>query len=186
MSIPTTEPTRITAGDRVQWTHDDSDRTPTSWTLTYSLLKAGCDRIDITASDNGDGTHLVSVAAATTAGWEPGEYKWQRHLTNGVIRETTGEGWIEIQPDYATATVDPRSSVKKTLDALQAVRENKATGDQLSMSIQGRSISRMSWEEINAAHNHFKRLFDNEVAKERSDRGIVDGTGRIKVQFENA
>lgn len=186
MSIPTVEPTEIIAGDRSQWTISDGDRLPASWTLTYSLLKKDCDRIEITASDNGDGTHLVTVLAATTADWEPGDYHWQRHFTNGAVRETTGSGWVTVKPDYATATIDPRSSVKKTLDALEAVRENKANNDQLSMSIQGRSISRMSWDELNQAHSHFKRLYDQEVQDEKADRNIDDQSDRVKVAFENA
>ena len=183
MTIATTEPTKVIAGDRVQWTHSDGDRLPASWTLTYSLLNSKGDRITITGSDNGDGTHLVSVAATTTVGWESGEYFWQRHLTNGAVRETTGEGWIDIKPDYASSGCDPRSSVKRTLDALQAVRENKATGDQLSMSVSGRSISRMSWAEINEAYNHFRRLFDQELEEQSDALGTESESNTVKVAF---
>ncbi len=186
MTIATTEPTKAVAGDRVQWIHSDGDRLPATWTLSYSLLNSNGDRITVTGSDNGDDRHLVSVAATTTADWEPGEYKWQRHLTNGVVRETTGEGWVEIQPNYANSGCDPRSSVKKTLDALAAVRENKATGDQLSLSVAGRSISRMSWDEINTAHSHFKRLFDQEVAEQSDALGTESESNTVKVTFNNA
>lgn len=182
----TVEPTEIIAGDTVSWDISDGDYPAPTWVLTYSLLKKDCDKIEITASDKGDLSHSVSELAATTADWEPGEYHWQRHFTKGVVRETTASGWITVKPDYATSTVDPRSSVKRTLDALVAVRENKATSDQLSMSIQGRSLSRMSWEEINDAIDHFQRISDAEVAAEKADRGVADKSARIKVTFDNA
>lgn len=184
--IATREPDELYAGDRVQWTINDNDRPPSSWTMTYSLQCAGKDRIELTATDNGDGTHLMAVAASATADWEPGEYKWQRHFTNGAVRETTAEGWLVVKPDFATSNIDPRSAVKRTLDALEAVRENKASGDQLSMSIQGRSISRMSWEEINQAYEHFKALWDEECRVSKSDRGLQDNSRRVKVRFDDA
>lgn len=185
MTIPSIEPEKIIAGDRVQWTHDDPERLPSSWTLTYSFRAKGS-TIDVTATDNGDGTHLVSETAAVTVEWTPGEYYWQRHLTNGAIRETTAEGYLTVLPDFASAEFDPRSSVKRTLDTLQAMREGKATSDQTSMSINGRSISRMNWEEINAAYNHFAALYKQEQKQKQSDRGLEDKSGVVKVRFDNA
>jgi len=184
--IKAIEPTEIISGDTVEWTIADGDRPAPTWVLTYSLVRAGCDKIVLTAADNGDGSHLISELAATTSNWDAGEYHWQRHFTSGAVRETRGSGWILVKADYASTTADPRSHVKRTLDALEAVRENKASGDQLSMSIQGRSVSRMNWDEINSAYDHFKRLFDAEVSAEKSKRGIPDKSSRIKVQFDNA
>jgi len=186
MTIPTNEPTKVIAGDRVQWTHEDPDRLPATWTLSYSLLNSDGTRVTITATDNGDGKHLVSEVASSTAGWDAGEYKWQRHLTNGAVRETTGEGWVTIDSNFAVSSVDPRSSVKKTLDALTAVRENKATGDQLSLAVAGRSISRMSWEEINQAYGHFRRLFEQELAEQSDALGTESESNTVKVSFNNA
>ena len=184
--IDTVEPTEIVAGDTVSWKVSEGDYPAPTWTLTYSLLKKDCDKIEITASDNGDLAHLVTIDAANSVDWEAGDYHWQKHFTNGATRRTVASGWLTVKPNYAAGKIDPRSSVKRTLDALEAVRENKATGDQLSMSIQGRSISRMSWQEVNDAYDHFSRLFSAEVASEKAARGISDQSGRVKVTFDNA
>ena len=181
-----TEPLQVVAGSTATWTVPAGDYAAPTWTLSYALLKPGCDRIEITATDNGDGSHLVTVAASDTAGWESGEYYWQRNVTNGSVRHTTGSGRLEIKPNFAAANVDPRSSAKKTLDALEAVREGKATGDQLSMSLNGRSISRMSWDEVNSAWNHFKNLVDQEVALEKDELGTSDQSNTVKAAFSNA
>lgn len=183
---PTIEPTEVIAGDTAAWNISAGEYPAPTWVLTYSLLKKDCDKITITATDNGDLSHAVSVLAATTAVWEPGEYRWQKHFTSGSTRNTVASGWLTVVADYAASKGDPRSHVKRTLDALEAVRENKATGDQLSFSIQGRSISRMSWDEVNAAYDHFSRLFAAEVALEKSSRGISDNSNRVKVTFDSA
>ena len=85
IETPIIEPDSVIAGVTVKWTKDLADFLPAdSWVLKYTLINAGDDgkRIDITATDNGDGRHLVNVAKATTADWRHGLYHW-----NNIIIE---------------------------------------------------------------------------------------------------
>jgi len=127
-TIPYLEPLTVYAGDTFTWTRDLSSYgiTPTDWTLTYSLIPqtAGNQPISITASDNGDGTFLVNVLPATTADYEPDDYKWAAIVTNNTSgeRQTLFVGDMKIYVNYATAVQqDLRSQAKQILDALEAL-----------------------------------------------------------------
>lgn len=180
-----TEPTLIVAGDTVTWTVPAGDYDASSWTLSYVLRSKEKESLTLTAADDGNGDHLIAVTAAASADWVAGEYFWQRYVTNGATRYTTGRGRLEVKADFQSFEGDPRSSAQVALDALLAVRENKATSDQLSMSIQGRSISRMTWAEINEAVRHFERLVNDEAASERDQLGTESLSNTVKVSFQN-
>lgn len=180
------EPEKIVAGTTAEWTVPAGDYDASTWTLSYSLLSKDKNRITITSSDDGNGDHSVALTAATTGAYTEGEYFWQRFVTDGSDTHMTGQGRLTVAPNYTSASIDPRSSAQKALDALTAVREGKASGDQLTFAIQGRSISRMSWDEINAAWSHFKKLVDAEIAEEKDDLGVEDESNTTKVAFYNA
>jgi hypothetical protein len=70
MTPPTTEPSRVTAGDTIAWTKSLPDSPASSgWILKYRLINAA-GKIDITATAAGN-DHAVSVPAATSAAWPP-------------------------------------------------------------------------------------------------------------------
>ena len=180
------EPETLVAGTTAGWTVPAGDYSAATWTLSYVLLSKDKDRITITASDDGNGDHLVAEAASTTTDWNAGEYFWQRSVTDGTSTHVTGEGRLTIKPNFASANIDPRSSAQRAFDALTAVKENKASQDQLSYSIQGRSISRMTWDEITAAWQHFKQEVEAEIAAENDALGKESESNTIKVSFGNA
>lgn len=141
-AIPTTEPAKIAAGDRVQWTKSLADYPAGTWTLTYYLRNAA-GKIDITAGSSGT-DHAVDVAAATTKGWTAGHYDGQGVVTSGTDRTLVWQGRIEVLPNFALAgSYDNRTHARKTLEAIQAVIENRATLDQQEYTIGNRSLKRM-------------------------------------------
>lgn len=164
IDIPTSEPSEVTAGDTSTWKKSLSDFLASdSWVLTYALVKDG-KLIEITASADGD-DHLVEVLPTVTAKYNPGIYHYQAYVTKSTERYQVGTGTIEVLPDFAqSAGYDNRSHAKVTLDALEAVIEGKASRDQLSYSIGGRSLSRFSWEELIAARSHYRSEY---LAEER-------------------
>src|SRR5579859_2953972 len=99
---PTFTPDEITAGDNVQWTISLANYLPSSWTLSYVLVSATANPITITATDNGDGRFLISVPAATTAGWTAAFYQWQAYITSGAERHQVMKGRITVKPNYAS------------------------------------------------------------------------------------
>jgi len=120
----TTEPQSLRAGDTVAWTKSLSDYPASdSWVLTYTLINAST-KITITASASG-ADHLVSVSAATSAGWTPGVYSWMGRVAKSGESYTVASGTLEILRNLAAATTyDDRSSAKKALDAVNAALES--------------------------------------------------------------
>lgn len=194
----TTEPEKITAGDYVQWKRESSGFSiPTGevpkytagWRLTYSLVKAGT-RISLGADQiaaSGD-DHLVTIPAATSAGYGAGVYSWQAYVTKSATSERymVDSGTIEILPNFAAASAgyDNRSHVKKVLDALQAKLESKATKDQEAMIVGGQVIGTMPIHRILEWYTKYRQQYEAELAAERVGNSL--GTGKqILTRFVN-
>lgn len=179
--IPTIEPETIRAGDTLKFTKRLPDYLPATWTLKYSLNKTGS-RYTITATDNGDGTHLVNVAAATTANYPAGVYKWQAYVESGSERYTIATGTLDVKADLSASGLDTRSHVKKVLDAIEAVIENRATLDQQSYTIGNRSLQRMAVDELLKLRDTYKQQYQAELQAERIAMGLGH-KGRVLVRF---
>lgn len=120
-NIPTSEPAFIQAGDTVKWQRTLPDYPASAgWVLAYRLINAA-GKIDIPAAADGD-AHLITVAAATSAGYAAGAYDWQAFVTLGAERYTVGAGRVVIRPNLAAqaAGFDARSTARKALDDLRA------------------------------------------------------------------
>lgn len=184
MTIANVEPARITAGDSAKWTKNLPQYKPADgWVVTYAVVRDGT-RIAITSTDNGDGTHLVDVPASTTAGWTAGAYHWQAYATKSATSEryTVAAGQIIVDANFAVGAVDARTHAQKTLDALEATLEGRATSDQMAYSIGGRSISKMSPEQLLTWRDKYRA----EVAAEAKAQKIAagaGGTGTVRVRF---
>lgn len=172
-TIPTKEPVVFTAGNTVKWTKSLSDYLPADgWVLTYALVMAG-KLIELTATDNGDGSHLISITAANSVGYTAGIYHWQAYVTKGTERYPVGSARLEIKPNFATQTTgyDNTSHVKNVLDALEATILGKASKDQMSYTINGTTVARMTPEEIIKWQNHYKILYKQELQAESIANG---------------
>lgn len=173
--IAKVEPAEIVAGDTAKWTKDLPQYLPADgWVLSYAIVRDGT-RLSVTGADNGDGTHLVTISAATSAGWGAGAWHWQAYVTKAATSEryTVASGALTIKANFATGAVDGRSHVEKTLAALEAVIEGRASSDQLAYSIGGRSISKMSPEQLLTWRDKYKA----ELAAEQKAQQIAAGLG---------
>ena len=184
MNIPST----ITAGDNVAWTETLTDYPATSWSLAVDLRSKDRPPVTITTTPSG-ADFSITILPAVSALWKSGIYNWQAYVYTGsppnfTDKRTIERGTIEILPNLTTfsASDDPRSHVKKVLDALEAVIEGKATSDQLSYSIAGRSISKMSPTEILQWRDLYKAEYRNELNAENIAKG-VSSSKRIGVRF---
>jgi len=174
-SIPSKEPAVFTAGDTIKWTKSLSDYLPAdSWVLTYALVMSG-KLINLTAADNGDGSHLVTITAATSAGYTAGIYHWQAYVTKSGERYKVGHGRLEVKPDFAAQTngYDNTSHVKKVLDALEATILGKSSKDQMSYTINGTTVARMTPEELIKWQNHYRIMYKQELQAESLDNGFT-------------
>lgn len=174
MNIPQT----LTAGDRWSWTDSLSDYPATLWALTYYFR--GPSTIAAAAGIASGSDHVITVTSETTNPLKPGVYDWQARaalIATPTTIETVAVGRLTVAPNLANAAVDNRSFNVRVTEALQATIEGRATTDQLSMSIAGRSLSRMSWDELLKAYDRFKALAASESGASPT---------RSYIRFENA
>lgn len=181
-------PSVIQAGDTLSWNESLPDYPASSYNLAFDLRSLNCPPITITASANND-DFAISCNATTTKNWKQAVYKWQAYVFTGsapdfTTKKTIGTGTVEIKQNLTIfpSTEDPRSHVKKVLDSLEAVIEGKATLDQLSYSIAGRSLSKMSPEEIVKWRDEYKSKYQAELDAEKVEQGISTSR-RIGVRF---
>lgn len=181
-SVPTTEPTKIVAGDTLKWTKSLGDYPASTWTLSYDLVNSA-GQIEITASADGD-VHSVTVAASVTADYGAGTYAWQAYVTSGAERYSVGSGTVEIKTNYAAQGdgYDARSHVKQTLDALEATIKGKASSDQLASSVGGVSLSRMAPAELREWRSFYRAEYARELMEEKIEQGLGH-SGKVRTRF---
>ena len=91
-------------------------------------------------------------------------------------------GTFEVIADRDNATTDPRSDNKIILDAITAVIKGRATKDQESYSINGRSLSRTPLKDLMDMQSHYQALYNGELRKEAIKNGLGHG-GKIRVRL---
>lgn len=159
MAKRTTPPRSFTQGDTVTWTESLSDFKASLYTLTYRFVsKDGI--FDATITANGEDFDVV-IAKADTEDMVDGEFEWQKRVTkiSDSTVQTLCTGRSRVLKNYATISdgeaYDPRSFAEKTLANIRVVLEGKATRDQSSYSVNGRSLSRYSYDELLTAERDF-------------------------------
>lgn len=180
VNIPTIEPASFTAGDTVQWKKSLSDYPASDgWTLKYALRGAGS--IDLTASADGD-DHLVTVTAAASAAYTAGTYKWMAYVEKSGERYTLAEGYLAINADLVTATsiTDRVITLESQIDAINGFFAKNYKYS--SYSINGRSLSNYSVDDLFKLRDRLKRELNDLKAADRIARGL--GTKKlIRVRF---
>lgn len=185
-NYPTSEPAELIAGDRWAWKRTDlgSDYPPASYALSYSArLESTGTEIEITASESGS-DYVIEVASSTTAGYTAGVYHWQAYITRSSDSEriTVDSGTFEVIANRDASTADPRSHAKIVLDAIEAVIESRATKDQESYTINGRSLSRTPMKDLLMLRDRYKAMYASEQRKESIANGRGH-SGRVLVRL---
>jgi hypothetical protein len=185
-NYPTSEPNELQLGDFWAWKRTDlsTDYPTASYALSYEFnLVDGSTAANftLTATESND-EYIIEVSNTTS--YTSGEYNWVSYITRSSdsARIKLSEGFTEIQENYATTTSSVRSHAKKVLDAIEAVIENRATMDQSSMSIAGRSLSRLTIDELLQFRDRYKAEYLKEVKKARI-KNKKDSGNTIKVRF---
>jgi hypothetical protein len=183
-TVPDQVPAELIAGDTWAWTRTLSDYPAGTWTLVYYFENKDA-TFSATASASGT-IHSVSIAAATTAGYASGRYRWRARASSGGNSYTVESGFADVVFDpAASGKRDVRSHARRVLEAIEATIEGRASNDQLAMTINGRSISRTPLAELLVARDKYKW----EVAAEDSAERVAAGLGskkRVFVRFGRA
>lgn len=181
----TNVPQSFTVGETTIWTQALTDYPASAGTLVTTFINS-THKFAVTATASGD-SHVSTISATTSAGLTKGIYSWQQKYTTtvGSIVTIVASGRTELLPSFSAATtLDTRTHAKTVLDAIEAVIAGRATEDHLSMSIAGRSISKMTLAELIQARDLYRREYALEVKAEKIARGEQPG-GRIMVRFNN-
>lgn len=179
--IPTIEPAVLNAGDTLRWTRSLADYPASAgWVLSYTLINAAA-KITITGSASGD-EHSILVPAATSAGYTPGSYDWRARVTKAGEVYTVGEGRLTVNASFSAATYDARSQARKTLEAIEATLEGRASSSTLEYEIGNRRMKYIPLSELLQLRDRYRA----EVAREDAAAAVAAGLPdrrRVYVRF---
>ena len=185
--IAETEPASFVAGDTVIWKRTDlhDDYPVASYALSYTarLEGSGSTNFSATASEDSTG-YTVTLAAATTAGFTTGVYRWQAYITRASdsARVTVDDGRFEVLANRSTSTADPRSHAKIMLDKIESILQGRADADVATYTINGRSLTKLTIEELMMWRDRYRAEYRAEQRAEKIANG--DGVAsKIVVRF---
>jgi hypothetical protein len=145
------------------------------WALTAVLR--GPAVIDIVATVE-DGEHKLAAAAAVSAEWIAGRYSYIVRASKDGAVYAVETGVTEVLPDLSEeeAGYDGRTHAERTLDAIEAVIEQRATIDQERYRINNRELYRTPIAEL----MKLRDLYRSEVRLEQKGRtGKLFGAVRV-------
>ena len=186
-NAPEGEPLEVVVGDFIQWKRTDiaSDYPPATHSAEYvaRITGGGSNEIKLIATEQ-DGYYLFTVDSVTSADFVAGKYHWQLEITqtssgNRIVVDT---GDFEAIPDMDDNQADPRIHAEIMVDKIQTILEGKADSDVANYSIGGRSISKMSFEELMDARDRFKAEVVQHNNRELVKKGKKNGA-TVKVRF---
>jgi hypothetical protein len=182
MTTPTQVPETLLAGDTWEWTRDLGDYPAGTWTGVYYFEKADA---NFSASASAVGTTFsVTVAAATTAAYVSGRYRWRFAVTSAGVRKTVEEGWLEVLPDpAAVGNVDHRTTARVMLDNIEAYLRDPSNLVAANYALGGRSLSRWSRVDLMTERDKLAAEVRSEEAEARNAAGLGNSR-RLYVRFD--
>ena len=186
-NAPEGEPTEIVVGDFIQWKRSDlvDDYPLAEYSAEYvaRITGGGANEIKMPATESG-GTYLFTVDSATSADFAPGLYHWQLEITqtSSGNRIVVDIGDFTAIPDMDSNQADPRIHAEIMVDKIESLLAGKADSDVASYSIAGRSLTKLSFQELLDARDHYRREVVQHNNKELVKRGKKNGS-TIQVRF---
>jgi hypothetical protein len=168
--IPSVEPLNIVSGDTVKWTKSLSDyKASAGWTLKYNARGAGS--INLTASASGD-DYLITIPAATSAGYTVGTYKWNAYVEKDSERYTVAEGYFTVAANLAAANniTDRLITLQTDIDAINAFLGKNYKYS--SYSIAGRSLANYSISDLYLLKDRMQRELNRLRDENKLARGV--------------
>ena len=186
--IPEKEPITIYKGETVVWNRKDLTDYPVgSYAMSWiaRLESNGGTSFSATVTEVDD-YYKFTLDNSATGGYTTGDYFWVLKVTQSsdseeLILET---GKITVKDNYFGSTGDTRSHAKVMLDKIESILENRADADVSSYSIAGRSLNKLTVEELLRWRDYYRAEYKQEVAEFRTSNN--EGSGRVvKVQFND-
>lgn len=149
-----------------------------TWTLTYYLrTNTASEGATVVGTAYGKGWQFT-IAAATSDGFDAGQWYWQALATAGSDKLTIGSGQLEVLAglDYSgtPGAFDGRTQAQKDLDAVQAaIRAMVSGGAVAEYSIGSRRLKKMALADLLQLESSLKA----EVKREQKAALIANGLG---------
>lgn len=189
-NAPEGEPREIVVGDFLQWKRTDiaADYPPSAHSAEYvaRITGGGSNEIKLQGTEPaGADYYLFTVDSATSAAFAAGLYHWQLEITqtSSGNRIVVDIGDFTAIPDMDDNQADPRIHAEIMVDKIESILEGKADSDVSNYSIAGRSITKMSFDELMAARDRYRAEVTKHNNKELVKRGKSNGS-TIKVRFK--
>jgi len=180
-------PETIVIGDYLLWKRTDlvDDYPLATHSIEYvaRITGGGSTEIKVAATES-NGTYVFEVDSATSAAYVAGFYHWQLEVT-----ETASSNRVVIERGTFTAVVDldvnnsdPRTHAEIMITKIESILQGKADADVSSYSINGRSLTKMSFQDLIDARDFYRKEYAKERQKERALAGENTGA-TILVRF---
>jgi len=186
-NAPEGEPLEIVVGDFLQWKRSDlvADYPPAEYSAEYvaRITGGGNNEIKITGTES-QNYYLFTVSSADSSDFLAGYYHWQLEITQTATgnRLVVDQGDFTALPDLDDNQADPRIHAEIMITKIETILEGKADSDVSNYSIAGRSLTKMTFEELLEARDRYKREFVKHENNERAKRGRAT-SATIKVRF---
>jgi hypothetical protein len=184
---PIIEPERFVLGDYVRWRRTDlSDDYPnTDYTMTYvaRVAAGGSTEFQIVGTSY-DNDFLFTVSSATSAGYTAGFYHWQleclRNSDNNRI--VIDRGTWNVVVDLDNNGSDPRTHAEIMVGKIESLLSGKGDADVANYSIAGRSLTKLTFDELLKARDFYRAETHKELMEDRIRQGRASGS-TVKVRF---
>lgn len=165
------EPSELEAGMTIGWPESLTDYPSGTWSLFYTLQNRA-NGYRFQATNEADETFTVAVDRATSADWAPGEYTLTGYVESATERHVVHRSRVRVLANITTGDplgLSAMTHAERVLEAVEAAIEGRATADQMSVAIGGRSLQRHTIAELLGLRAKYR----NEVAVERGERPAV-------------
>jgi len=150
------------------------------WSLVVALRGPGA--INLTSTAEGT-QHRLTASAATTANWVAGLYSYSVRVTDGTEVFEIETGQITIAADLTNATEghDGRTHAQRTLEAIEAVIERRASLDQERYRINNRELYRTPIGDLMKLRDLYRAEVRQEQAAARG-KSLFGATVRVRLR----
>jgi hypothetical protein len=186
-------PSELRAGDTVTWTlaatTDTLGNTISSpdWDVTYYLrMNTAGEGATVTSSDDGSGGWTFSIAAATTTGFNAGQWFWQAQASDGSSVITIGAGSLTVLPSLSytstPAAFDGRSQAEQDLEAVQTTIRGIIASKSKNYQVGSRQFTSLDLPQLIERESQLKAIVAREKRAEKIAAGLGD-PGNLFVRF---
>lgn len=160
-NAPTGVPTEVVVGDFIQFkiTQFSEDYSNSAHTMRFvaRISTGGSTEIKVDATSLND-DYLFAIPSATSTNYTVGEYHYQLEIERNSDNERiiVDRGQIKVSTDFDNQ-VDPRHHAEIMLGKIEGILEGKADSDVSSYSIAGRSLTKLSPDELVQWRDYYRR-----------------------------